>query len=95
MDAEIKRKWVAALRSGKYRQGFNALSSTTREGQVLCCIGVGFCVAKPEENVCAHGTTDAAQKLGLTPAQEFALVGLNDDDEASFAAIADYIEQNL
>lgn len=36
MNREVKEKWVAALRSGKYVQGENALFS---EGK-YCCLGV-------------------------------------------------------
>lgn len=95
MDEEIKRKWVEALRSGQFLQGQNALSSVGREGLVLCCIGVGFCVARPTENVGAYGTTGAARAIGLSRDQESHLVIMNDEEGASFAQIADYIEANL
>jgi hypothetical protein len=36
MKAEIKAKWVAALRSGEYKQGREAL----RHGEYFCCLGV-------------------------------------------------------
>jgi hypothetical protein len=36
MDLEIKRQWVAALRSGDYRQGQKALSVNGK----YCCLGV-------------------------------------------------------
>ncbi len=36
MDKIIKAKWVAALRSGVYVQGRNAL----RKGNSFCCLGV-------------------------------------------------------
>lgn len=37
MDAELKAKWTAALRSGEFRQGRNALKSD--DGR-FCCLGV-------------------------------------------------------
>ena len=37
MDIELGRKWVDALRSGKYQQGFGALK--TKAGG-YCCLGV-------------------------------------------------------
>lgn len=38
MDNNLKEKWVAALRSGKYRQGHRVLNdSVTKE---YCCLGV-------------------------------------------------------
>lgn len=40
MNADVKAKWVAALRSGKYRQGKNALRYDFGEGSEFCCLGV-------------------------------------------------------
>ncbi len=40
MNAEIKKSWTAALRSGKYRQGQGRLRSEL-DGQLEhCCLGV-------------------------------------------------------
>lgn len=36
MTAEMKAKWLEALRSGKYKQGRNLL----RNGDKYCCLGV-------------------------------------------------------
>ena len=36
MDKKIKKKWLKALRSGKYKQGRDAL----RIGNKFCCLGV-------------------------------------------------------
>lgn len=36
MKAEVKAEWVAALRSGNYKQGRNYL----RQGDEFCCLGV-------------------------------------------------------
>lgn len=40
MNADIKAKWVAALRSGEYTQGKNQLRTETESGPVFCCLGV-------------------------------------------------------
>lgn len=37
MDPEIKAEWVAALRSGQYKQGKDYLRT---EGDAYCCLGV-------------------------------------------------------
>jgi hypothetical protein len=37
MKAELKQKWVEALRSGKYQQGTGVLRTTDNE---YCCLGV-------------------------------------------------------
>src|SRR4051812_19674656 len=36
MNPEIKKQWVAALRSGEFKQGKAAL----RNGDTFCCLGV-------------------------------------------------------
>lgn len=41
MNAELKAKWIAALRSGEYIQGRSYLKSHSREGETKhCCLGV-------------------------------------------------------
>lgn len=37
MNKDVMTKWVAALRSGKYKQGQKALCTTTNK---YCCLGV-------------------------------------------------------
>ena len=36
MDADLKAKWLEALRSGKYEQ----TQGTLRDGDAFCCLGV-------------------------------------------------------
>ena len=36
MNPDIKQKWIEALRSGKYEQGFSVLKKNNR----YCCLGV-------------------------------------------------------
>ncbi len=42
MNEEIKAKWIAALRSGEYRQGAGALRrvASTEDEDRYCCLGV-------------------------------------------------------
>lgn len=48
MDAKVKGKWLAALRSGKYRQGQSALAQRDSSKHVrYCCLGV-LCEITPE-----------------------------------------------
>lgn len=37
-----RKKWIAALRSGKYHQAFRALETVNSDGKVIgnCCLGV-------------------------------------------------------
>jgi hypothetical protein len=95
MDASLKAKWTAALRSGAYKQAKGFLK--TSEG--FCCIGVlgdiqgiDWNTFEREEDlsVCTLGGTydaldwDARQKLA----------NMNDGGENSFAEIADFIDAN-
>ena len=40
LSPELKKKWVAALRSGKYRQGQLQLKREIKRGNEYCCFGV-------------------------------------------------------
>jgi hypothetical protein len=99
MKASLKRKWVEALRSGKYQQGTCRLR--TRENG-YCCLGVLAKVvtgrAPKAEAACYYG---ASQGL-ITDAQETRLANFNDGferkngtyaDPKTFKQIAAYIER--
>lgn len=40
MRQEVRDEWVAALRSGDYKQGTGALRTTEDDGDQYCCLGV-------------------------------------------------------
>lgn len=40
MTKKLGKKWLEALRSGKYKQGVGALRRETLEGEKFCCLGV-------------------------------------------------------
>ena len=111
MDPDIKKKWVAALRSGEYRQGTGKLQTL---GGTNCCLGVLLRVQgqdvielyRDEDGTfsflnveVSHVPLDFA--AGLTLAQQGRLAKMNDGDRLedvpphSFEQIADYIEKNL
>ena len=52
MKAELKEKWVSALRSGKYQQGIHVLRRCAGIGlsdnDSFCCLGVLVDVVSPE-----------------------------------------------
>lgn len=99
MDAELKKKWVEALRSGEYKQGTGWL----RKNDKFCCLGV---LAAVNGDPLALGADTlhrsrrgSASKYGywenlIESEDEVALVNMNDQGD-SFAEIADYIEANL
>lgn len=104
MNAEIKAKWLEALRSGKYEQGICYLQNNGR----FCCLGVlcdlmepdGWQKREDESRIVLHdGQQDfpalsIMERVGLLDIEAHALIDLNDGNE-SFTEIADYIETNL
>lgn len=107
MDAAIKEKWLAALRSDKYQQAKGRL----RYGRGFCCLGVladvceqpwqhdhkGFWLADP----CNYGgrvtgmlPNEFERAVGLDHTTASLLANMNDRGEL-FCEIATYIENNL
>lgn len=109
MDADFKRRWVAALRSGKYQQGRYYLQSGN--GQRFCCMGVACDLVDSSRwrgpndlregrnwgdlhSVLADG--DLARELKLSVDVVERLAQMNDaTDQKSFAQIADWIEVHI
>jgi hypothetical protein len=108
MDAQIKAKWVEALRSGDYAQCKNYL----RHEGGFCCLGVLCDVAgdgrwQPSDlpDVEHYRVSDTDYNTQYLPHSLKLRCGINSDqcdplmtmnDEGkSFAEIADYIEANL
>lgn len=107
MDPELKAKWVAALRSGEYKQGTGVLHN----GEGYCCIGV-FCEVSADPSWDGEYITGETEEGTITRMDNFlpydvtqkykldkeilgVLWRMNDCRGASFAEIADYIESNL
>lgn len=85
MREEIKAKWVAALRSGEYKQGIGRLRYDTDDGTSYCCLGVLCDLAEKEgitrlhlgeEESYAHYDDDA----DLLPPSVMRWAGLDDSD---------------
>jgi hypothetical protein len=100
MKAELKSKWVEALRSGKYKQGRGLL----KEGAQYCCLGVLCKIAGIQGKRRSYGvyefngkavmpSADTCRALGL-PVETAGDLGSRNDSGLSFSGIADYIEQN-
>ena len=90
MDKKLKARWVAALRSGEYKQCQRVL----HDGVGYCCIGVLETIlgGAPEKNAVIIGNGIVEQMGGVLVKSE--LVGMNDRG-ASFKEIAGHIEANL
>jgi len=105
MDAELKQKWIDALRSGEYVQGKYKLRSAS---EYWCCLGVLCDVCGKGEWIKGdevshsylyefNGETSTAYlptTLGLE-VESTVFTDMNDRQEKTFAEIADWIEQNL
>lgn len=65
MNSEIKNKWVTALRSKEYKQGYKSLALAKADGTVeYCCLGV-LCELAVQEGI-AHrrgGSTEFGDSL--------------------------------
>lgn len=102
MKRSERDAWVAALRSGKYKQGQRAL----RHCDTYCCLGVKCDLDGEEWIPCDEGlfkTEDghvgmpSFAALGywqMTYREAQSIASLNDGGK-SFAEIADWIEANL
>lgn len=55
MNQEIKAQWIAALRSGDYKQGWKCLARKTDKGTEYCCLGV-LCDLAVKAGVIQAGT---------------------------------------
>ncbi len=107
---EPQRAWIAALRSGKFKQGRGQLQSD--DG--FCCLGVA-CAIAVEQGVAVHVDVDTQgdctydgeacypppsvqRYMGLACENPIihgtTLSSWNDSEEADFSAIADLIEAN-
>jgi hypothetical protein len=102
VNPEVKTKWVAALRSGEYKQGRGLLRNGA--GQ-YCCLGV-LCEIQGVPRAKAGFQFDGDVERAYMPSHAFlnglglylqadTVAHMNDDLEHSFSEIADYIEKNL
>lgn len=97
MDAELKAKWVKALRSGAYPQTKTYLQSD----RGYCCLGV-LCVVQgkePKEIIPKQMDRMTAElPVGLSGGLEdleCSMLAEMNDGGKTFSEIADYIEAKL
>lgn len=93
-----KDRWVAALRSGKYKQGFETL----HPDDTFCCLGVLCDLQNPDgwEYKAPQFALPFPQNYRdlleeIPPNQRTDLVGMNDIQKLSFDLIADWIEKHI
>lgn len=98
MDPDLKAKWLAALRSGDYKQCSRTLYDDIEHS--YCCLGVNLKVQGYKETPdkqtlfsdSPHG--DWKDAVLVDRAAVDVLARMNDSGK-SFAEIADWIEENL
>ena len=106
MDPELKVKWLEALRSGKYRQAQSGLRLRISSSVVgYCCLGVACNVIsnrrwhRSDEEASMFDWGDVVYHTNhldfLDEKAVERLITMNDDEEASFEDIADWVEINL
>lgn len=103
MNKRIKRKWIKALRSGEYVQGYARLCIPGKDFDSFCCLGVLTDLAV-REGVCAWGAKKADGGLSdpvirwadFDVVHEDTLTQLNDGAlPKTFKQIAAWIEKQL
>jgi hypothetical protein len=86
----IRTAWVTQLRCQGHRQCRDKFFG---RGGKLCAIGLLVEVADPHHHHVEHfDIEEFAQRAGLADFQVCEIIGMNDEDGASFAEIADQIE---
>lgn len=95
MDQELKAKWVAALRSGEYKQADCQLYNDRADA--YCCLGVlGMLKGIPLSKLKGDASKSTPSEWGdLSEDAVCQLVNMNDSQHKSFEQIAAYIEANL
>ena len=100
MNKNLKRKWLRALRSGRYKQGKYYLRT---DDNTYCCLGVlADCIDNKCWSIADHkGHYAYKDKHGsisnriLSSKIQNELIDLNDGKCNSFTEIADYIKKNI
>jgi hypothetical protein len=92
MDAKLKADWVAALRSGTYRQAVGCFDN----GGAHCALGL-LCVVAGEPATSNGGISGnwGFVRKALDDMTMKTIYRLNDSGGRSFAQIADFIEANI
>ncbi len=111
LNKKFKRKWVNALRSGKYKQGDSYLFDSTNNTH--CCLGVACAISNITKeqiefvnfidsdivrfNAETLNASDKAALNALSKDQDLQdkLANFNDGHKLSFKWIASWIEKNL
>lgn len=97
----FKKKWVAALRSGKYKQGKNLLYNQMHE--TYCCLGVaGVICGNNRDQLTEFGSLDRKVHnnipellFGISTGSTPYKLSIFNDNGKSFRWIAAYVDRYL
>lgn len=96
MPAKRKRRWIAALRSGKYKQGQGRLKTGTGE---YCCLGVACAIRETRPGASGGMVHNGTVRRDFAPARiQSKLMRWNDAvgrAHKSFKQIAVWVERYL
>lgn len=100
LPKKFKKDWIAALRSGKYKQGRWCSVQPDNAGYLFCCMAVAGVVNKglaDMDTMQTNSYTNLPKAINGGHSNETVkvLINMNDAQNRSFAEIADYIEENL
>ena len=103
MKADIKTRWVEALRSGHYKQGKGQLRPTSDS---YCCLGVLCDIMNPEGWTLDDGlyifedrffgvlSPELRSKTGVNQKIHSTVMDMNDIEKKPFKEIAQWIQEN-
>ena len=94
LPKEFAEKWIAALRSGEYRQGTGQFFDKTE--QCYCSLGLGLLANNIPLADGNNGLDNYPALERIIPSRiQAEIISLNDDRGLPFSEIADWIEQNV
>jgi hypothetical protein len=103
MNKEVKKKWISALLSGKYKQGRNSLRDREEK---FCALGVLCDVIDPKgwqqcgpyykfKGSVTNLPEAEKKKIKLQHHETHLIMEINDMQKASFKEVAKFIEEKL
>ena len=92
MHKTLKKNWLKALRSRKYKQGQGRLRIDGPEQVAYCCLGVLCEVAGIKYN---PNAVTPSKNFRIGEEDIYRLIEMNDKDDRKFYQIARWIERNL
>jgi hypothetical protein len=104
LPKEFAEKWIAALRSGEYKQGHSMLARQLVGGTCYCCLGIACVVSGYEYDAIVGSWWIEADRHPLAPKEITGDGGdnelvhnlhkMNDQYNSTFPEIAEWIEAN-